>query len=194
MIHWLWYGPKRGVYAKPQARCGMAVPQTQLTTSSERRVTCPRCLEIMHAMPEPEPITQTRDNPREPANEHIRNALTILAARRMGATLDEADLKAVEARLRRALAQLERVDIALPNRRRSGIVRRGNPLLGVLGNPRDVVRAPWGKIEYRRPDDPDGEDIIREHEFTDGFEIHWLKDGSVQLSHPRHPLWVEDGA
>lgn len=106
-------------------------------------------------------------------------------------------LQALDARVRTALEQLvdKRVDMRLPNSRRRGSVRRGNPSLMVLGaNPRvtDAALATWAKIEYTRPDDPDGKDVIRVHEFKDGFEIGWLDDGSVQLSHPRHPLWTED--
>jgi hypothetical protein len=97
-------------------------------------------------------------------------------------------------RLQAALDQLEHVDIGLRHQRNRHTVRRQNPLLGVLGNPQDLTRATWAKIEYMRPDDPDddGNGVIREHEFRDGFEIKWLKGGSVQLSHPRHPLWTED--
>jgi len=202
VIHWLWYGPKRGVYAKPQARCGMAVPQTQLT-GSERRVTCPRCLEIMHATEPEGPITQTRDNPGVPSEgpvEHLKNAAAIIQANlELGEkdALTAEDAHAVLARIRTALRQLEdrRVNIPLSHRSRRGIVRRGNPALAVLGaNPRveDATLATWAKIEYVRPDDPDGKRIIRVHEFKDGFEIGWLSDGSVQLSHPKHPLWTED--
>jgi len=165
-------------------------------------VTCPRCLEIMHATEPEGPITQTRDNagvPEEGAVEHLKNAAAILQANlELGEkdALVADDARAVLARIKAALRQLEnkRVDIALPNRRRRGSVRRGNPSLMVLGaNPRvtDATLATWAKIEYRRPDDPDGEDVIRVHEFKDGFEIGWLDDGSVQLSHPRHPLWTE---
>jgi hypothetical protein len=137
-----------------------------------------------------------RNPQREPANEHIRNALAILMQRHH-VRLVEADLLAVEARLRKALAELEdqRVNIPLSRGTRHGSVRRGNPTLAILGNPRvvDADVATWAKIEYHRPDDPDGKNVIREHEFPDGFEIGWLSDGSVQLSHPKHPLWVEGG-
>lgn len=203
MIHWLWYGPKRGVYAKPQARCGMAVLQTQLS-GSERRVTCPRCLEIMHATEPEGPITQTRDNPGVPAEgpvEHLKNAAAIIQANlELGEkdALTADDARAVLARVKAALRQLEdrRVNIPLSRGRRSRNVRRSNPALAILGaNPRveDATIATWAKIEYTRPDDPDGKRIIRVHEFKDGFEIGWLSDGSVQLSHPKHALWMEDG-
>lgn len=134
-----------------------------------------------------------RRNPqREPANEHIRNALAILLTAR---PLTDLDVKAVIARLRKALALIERVNIGLPNRGRGRSVRK-NPALAVLGNPRvvDADLATWAKLEYMRPDDPDGRNVVRTHEFKDGFEIGWLDDGSVQLSHPRHPLWTDDGA
>lgn len=138
--------------------------------------------------------------PDEGPIEHLKNAAAIIQANlELGEkdALVADDAKAVLARIRTALRQLEdkRVDIALPNRRRRGSVRRGNPSLMVLGaNPRvdDATIATWAKIEYRRPDDPDGDDVIRVHEFKDGFEIGWLSDGSVQLSHPRHRLWTED--
>ena len=134
---------------------------------------------------------------REPANEHIRNALAILMQRHH-VRLVEADLLAVEARLRKALVELEdrRVNIPLSRLGNRRNVRHGNPALAILGaNPRveDATIATWAKIEYTRPDDPDGKRIIRVHEFKDGFEIGWLSDGSVQLSHPKHPLWMEDG-
>jgi len=207
VIHWLWYGPKRGVYAKPQARCGMAVLQTQLT-GSERRVTCPRCLAIMHATEPEGPITQTRDSRGNPGHvseegpaEHLRNALSILRyfpgeedllPSQQGAVL------AITRRVEKALQQLvdRRVNIPLSRRSRRGNVHQSNPALAILGaNPRveDATVATWAKIEYTRPDDPDGKRIIRVHEFKDGFEIGWLSDGSVQLSHPKHALWMEDG-
>jgi len=211
VIHWLWYGPKRGVYAKPQARCGMAVLQTQLS-GSERRVTCPRCLEIMHATEPEGPITQTRDTnpgvPDEGPIEHLKNAAAIIQANlELGEkdALVADDARAVLARIRKALQQLEgrRVNIPLSRRRNGRNVRhRSNPALAILGlnprvkaNPRieDATIATWAKIEYVRPDDPDGKRIIRVHEFKDGFEIGWLSDGSVQLSHPKHALWMEDG-
>ena len=136
---------------------------------------------------------------REPARDHIRNAMALLMTTQPytedGEPLTKLDVQMILTRLRKALNEIERVDIALSNRRRSGNVRRGNPSLMVLGaNPRveDATLASWAKIEYIRPDDPDGDDVIRVHEFRDGFEIGWLSDGSVQLSHPRHRLWTED--
>lgn len=247
MLHWLWYGPLVGREPKsykPQARCGMAVPPTQLTTN-ERRVTCPRCLDIIHATEEPNPrsrysprarrfiarkirmgahegieaprriaraIEMARARglkvPRRPNSgvpdegpiEHLKNAAAILQANLEIGDKDALvaeDAKAVLARIKTALQQLERghVNIGLPRRGNRRTVRRGNPMLAVLGNPRvvDATMATWAKIEYRRPDDPDGKRVIRVHEFKDGFEIGWLSDGSVQLSHPGHPLWTEDG-
>ena len=201
LLHFLSYG--RGLYQpvvcekrdRPQPLCDeREFVQTQLT-SNERRVTCPRCLAILHA-----PMPNMGGVPEEGAVEHLKNAAAIIQANlELGEqdALVADDARAVLARIKAALRQLEnkRVDIALPNRRRRGSVRRGNPSLMVLGaNPRveDATIATWAKIEYRRPDDPDGKDVIRVHEFKDGFEIGWLDDGSVQLSHPRHPLWTED--
>lgn len=134
--------------------------------------------------------------PEEGPSDHIRNALASLMAeaemvrKGYGHLSPEEFVKlvrAVEARLQTALDQLERGTTRL----------RGNPTLAILGaaaNPRveDATIATWAKIEYMRPDDPDGDDIIRVHEFKDGFEIGWLSDGTVQLSHPRHALWVDD--
>ena len=132
--------------------------------------------------------------------EHLKNAATILQANlALGEkdALTADDARAVLGRIKEALRQLEhrRVNIPLPSQARYGRIRRGNPALAVLGNPRveDATIASWARIEYVRPDDPDGDKIIREHEFPDGFEIGWLSDGSVQLSHPKHPLWTEDG-
>jgi hypothetical protein len=149
-------------------------------------------------------LTGRRENPSyvpdEGPIEHLKNAAAIISANLQLGEKDALvadDARAVLARIKAALRQLEdkRVDMRLPNGRRSGRIRRGNPALMVLGaNPRvaDATLATWAKIEYRRPDDPDGEDVIRVHEFKDGFEIGWLDDGSVQLSHPRHPLWTDD--
>lgn len=159
--------------------------------------------ELRPAPVDPRSLGRRRENagvPDEGPIEHLKNAAAILQANlELGEkdALVADDAKAVLARIKTALRQLEdkRVDIALPNRRRRGSVRRGNPSLMVLGaNPRvdDATIATWAKIEYRRPDDPDGDDVIRVHEFKDGFEIGWLSDGSVQLSHPRHRLWTED--
>ena len=127
--------------------------------------------------------------------EHIKNALAILIAHRdLGGTMERADYDSCIARLRRSVEQLDIKGY------------RHNPTLAILGgNPRrarrrlanptveDATRALWAKLEYIRPDDPDGDDIVRVHEFKDGFEIAWLSDGSVQLQHPAHPLWMEDG-
>jgi hypothetical protein len=147
-------------------------------------------------------LSGKRANPtehREPAKDHIRNAMALLMTTQPytqdGEPLTALDVRMILDRLRKALNEIERVDIRLHNGRRGGSVRRGNPSLMVLGaNPRvtDATLATWAKIEYTRPDDPDGKDVIRVHEFKDGFEIGWLDDGSVQLSHPRHPLWTED--
>ncbi len=147
--------------------------------------------------------------PEEGPQEHIRNALASIVAERdllkgthHGYTFDPEELYIwlgqVEARLRTALQQLEdrRVNIGLSRSPKQRSVRHGNPALAILGaNPRveDATIASWAKIEYRRPDDPDGRNVIRVHEFKDGFEIGWLSDGTVQLSHPKHPLWTEDG-
>jgi len=131
--------------------------------------------------------------------EHLKNAASIIQANlELGEkdALTADDARAVLARIREALRQLEhrRVNIPLPSRSRHGIVRHSNPALAILGNPRveDATIASWAQIEYVRPDDPDGDKIVRVHEFPDGFEIGWLSDGSVQLSHPKHPLWIED--
>lgn len=134
----------------------------------------------------------------EGAVEHIKNALTILmASQELGEkdAMDAADVSAVIARLRKAVGMLEHRDVNMPlsRRRRGRMIRRSNPALAILGNPRveDATVATWAQIEYVRPDDPDGSKIVRVHEFPDGFEIGWLSDGSVQLSHPKHALWTE---
>jgi len=149
-------------------------------------------------------LTGRRENPshvpEEGPVEHLKNAAAIIQANlELGEkdALVAEDAKAVLARIKAALRQLEdkHVDMGLPRRGNRRSVRRGNPSLMVLGaNPRvdDATIATWAKIEYMRPDDPDGDDVIRVHEFKDGFEIGWLSDGSVQLSHPRHRLWTED--
>jgi hypothetical protein len=137
--------------------------------------------------------------------EHLKNAVTIIQANlELGEkdALTADDARAILARIREALRQLEhrRVNIPLSRGRGSRIVRR-NPALAILGNPRvvDADRVLWAKIEYVRPDDPDtedgsGTDIVRVHEFPDGVDIGWLSDGSVQLSHPskKLKLWMED--
>ncbi len=75
-------------------------------------------------------------------------------------------------------------------------VRRSNPTLAVMGaNPPraagDEIEATWAFLSYRRPDDPDGKRIVREHEFTDGFMVTPLDDGSILLKHPRGSnLWT----
>jgi hypothetical protein len=126
--------------------------------------------------------------PEEGPAEHLRNALSMLRYFPGEEDLlpsQQGALLAINKRIETALKQLE-----------GGTTRlRSNPTLAILGmNPRveDATVATWAKIEYIRPDDPDGKRIIRVHEFKDGFEIGWLSDGSVQLSHPKHPLWVED--
>lgn len=81
-------------------------------------------------------------------------------------------------------------------RRRFFQVRRKNPTLAVMGaNPPDAagddIEATWAEINYRRPDDPEGDNIVREHEFPDGFVATPLKDGGVLLRHPRGlNLWT----
>ena len=136
--------------------------------------------------------------PEEGPAEHLRNALSMLMHFPGETTDDQSDtLAAITRRVTEALDQLEhrRVNIPLSRRSNRRIVRRRNPALAVLGaNPRvdDATIATWAKIEYMRPDDPDGKNIVRVHEFKDGFEIGWLSDGTVQLSHPKHPLWMED--
>lgn len=138
--------------------------------------------------------------PDEGPIEHLKNAAAIIQANlELGEkdALVADDAKAVLARIKTALQQLEQrgyVYMGLPRRGNRRSVRRGNPALMVLGNPNveDATVATWAKIEYMRPDDPDGKDVVRVHEFKDGFEIGWLSDGSVQLSHPRHPLWTDD--
>jgi hypothetical protein len=151
-------------------------------------------------------LRNTRGVPEEGPREHIRNALASIVAERdliaMGqepsnpAELSEW-LQHVQQRLEKALELMGDRLVNNPYSRgpKRRIVRRKNPALMVLGaNPRvvDATIATWAKIEYRRPDDPDGKNIIRVHEFKDGFEIGWLTDGSVQLSHPSHPLWMDD--
>lgn len=138
--------------------------------------------------------------PDEGPTEHLRNAAAIIQAvldigDKDALTADDA--RAVLARIKRALLQLEdlRVYMGLPRKpNRRSVRRASNPALAVLGNPRveDATIATWAKIEYMRPDDPDGSDVVRVHEFKDGFEIGWLSDGSVQLRHPKHPLWMDD--
>lgn len=75
-------------------------------------------------------------------------------------------------------------------------VRRSNPTLAVMGsNPPSAagedIEATWAMISYRRPDDPWGKRIVRDHEFTDGFIATPLQDGSILLRHPQgHNLWT----
>jgi hypothetical protein len=151
------------------------------------------------------PSTRTLRNtsvPDEGPIEHLKNAAAIIQANLELGDKDALvadDAKAVLARIKTALQQLEQhghVYMGLPRKGNRRSVRRGNPALAVLGNPHvaDATLATWAKIEYMRPDDPDGSDVVRVHEFSDGFEIAWLDDGSVQLSHPRHPLWTDDKA
>lgn len=147
---------------------------------------------------------QRKRNPGVPDEgpiEHLKNAAAIIQANLELGDKDALvadDAKAVLARIKTALRQLEErghVYMGLSRRGNRRSVRHGNPALMVLGaNPRvaDATLATWAKIEYMRPDDPDGSDVVRVHEFRDGFEIAWLDDGSVQLSHPRHPLWTDD--
>lgn len=96
-------------------------------------------------------------------------------------------------------ARLERGNPAVLRGRRGRAffgVRRSNPTLAVMGaNPPraagDDIEATWALISYRRPDDPDGKRVVREHEFTDGFVATPLHDGSVLLRHPRGSnLWT----
>lgn len=80
-------------------------------------------------------------------------------------------------------------------RSKFGRQRRRNPLLATLGaNPPRGVRqlnATWARIEYHRPDDPEGKNVMREHEFADGFIAEGLEDGSVLLRpHGRGKLWT----
>lgn len=75
-------------------------------------------------------------------------------------------------------------------------VRRSNPTLAVMGaNPPtaagDDIEATWAMLSYRRPDDPEGKRVVREHEFKDGFVATPLHDGSILLRHPRgYNLWT----
>lgn len=72
--------------------------------------------------------------------------------------------------------------------------RRKNPTLAVMGaNPpaAEEIEATWAFLQYRRPDDPDGKRIIREHEFEDGFIAIPMEDGSIVLRHPQGlNLWT----
>lgn len=74
--------------------------------------------------------------------------------------------------------------------------RSNSPILAVIGpNPVDKetkpIRATWGRIEYRRPDDPEGKRVVREHDFPDGFVASPMSDGSVLLRHPKgRRLWT----
>lgn len=91
--------------------------------------------------------------------------------------------------------RLSRSSQDLRHRLRGGRFRRGNPILATLGaNPPDIpkpIMARWAKIEYERTDDPEGVDIVRVHEFSDGFIAKALPDGSVILRHPQHALWTK---
>lgn len=130
--------------------------------------------------------------------EHIRNALTILihSPKYEGEkrySMDLSDLSAIKQRLELALHQIES-GVVIPGvagAPRKGYHRRNNPVLAVLGNPLahkpvGSLRATWGQLEYIRPDDPDGKNIVRVHEFKDGFYATGLDDGSVHL-------WRRDG-
>ncbi len=176
----------------------------KIRTQAHEGIEAPRRVAIALAMARARrlkvpPRLSNRGVPEEGPAEHLKNAAAIIQANLdIGEedALTAGDARAVLARIKTALQILEkeRVNIALPRGANRRIVRRGNPALMVLGNPRvvDAATATWAQIEYVRPDDPDGK-VTRVHEFPDGFEIGWLSDGSVQLSHPQHPLWVEDG-
>lgn len=73
-------------------------------------------------------------------------------------------------------------------------VRRRNPVLAVMGaNPPAGadIEATWAKIEYCRPDDPEGKRVARVHEFPNGFVATPLDDGSILLRHPQgKTLWT----
>lgn len=84
---------------------------------------------------------------------------------------------------------------ALRGLHRNPARRRQNPPLVLMGvNPPDkakVIRANWGRIEYCRPDDPEGKNVARVHDFPDGFIAHGLADGTVLLRHPKgRRLWT----
>lgn len=150
--------------------------------------------------------------PEEGPIEHLKNALTMVIHFPLSGSGDPLEqeraeqhdaLVAIGRRIKTALQQLENSHVytGLSRRGNRRMVRRRNPALAILGNPRvvDADRVLWAKIEYVRPDDPDtedgsGTDIVRVHEFPDGVDIGWLSDGSVQLSHPSRKLklWMDD--
>lgn len=74
--------------------------------------------------------------------------------------------------------------------------RRRNPVLAVMGaNPPHAagtpIEASWARIEYQRPDDPEGKKVARVHDFNDGFVATPQADGSILLTHPRGKhLWT----
>ena len=83
------------------------------------------------------------------------------------------------------------IDIGSHNPRR----RARNPPLVLMGvNPPErgtMLRAKWARIEYCRPDDPEGRGVARVHDFPDGFVARGLADGSVLLRHPKgRRLWT----
>lgn len=89
--------------------------------------------------------------------------------------------------------------ITLLRQRAGGRLRQNPAMLGVLGlNPPPMIdgsvepiQAMWGEIHYVRPDDPEGKDVVRVHEFKHGFRALPLTDGRVLLeSRKDDRLWT----
>ena len=88
--------------------------------------------------------------------------------------------------------------ISLPRSSKSRRLRHNPAQLAVLGlNPPpridqsvDPIVALWGEFHYVRPDDPEGE-VVRVHEFENGFVAVPLIDGRVLLESRRgERLWT----
>lgn len=88
--------------------------------------------------------------------------------------------------------------ISLPRSSKSRRLRHNPAQLAVLGlNPPpridqsvDPIVALWGEFHYVRPDDPEGE-VVRVHEFENGFVAVPLVDGRVLLESRRgERLWT----
>jgi hypothetical protein len=156
----------------------------------------------------------------ETAVEHIRNAYTMLKylpschedgdeAQRpvIAAILDRLDLTLADLErwrgnprgMRLRCAPKKRVRGRYPSRAQSllrlrplrGSVRQ-NPALAIINPPAPPIEATWAKIEYQRPDDPEGKRIVRVHEFKEGFVATPLADGGILLRHPGgQQLWTK---
>ena len=99
--------------------------------------------------------------------------------------------KLVVCRTKGGKGKMRAQSILRPKRARGSF--RNPPLVVLGGNPPPApIEATWARIEYRRPDDPEGKKIVRDHEFEDGFIAEPRSDGSILLRHPRGArLWTQ---